>query len=48
MSVVMVSAFAGTTDREDYFVTAATIIQSLASGLLMGLLYGLLRGRPRA
>ena len=35
-------AYAGTTSRGDTFLTAATIIQSLASGLLMGLLYGLI------
>jgi branched-chain amino acid transport system permease protein len=37
----MVPACAGTTNREALPLTTATIIQSLASGLLMGLLYGL-------
>src|SRR6201994_4279732 len=37
-----VPAFAGTTNAGDMAVTAETIIQSLASGLLMGLLYGLI------
>ena len=37
-----VPAFAGTTHRGRIPVTAETIIQSLASGLLMGLLYGLI------
>src|ERR1700755_1328024 len=37
-----VPAFAGTTCGGSATLTAATIIQSLASGLLMGLLYGLI------
>src|ERR1700674_3666552 len=37
-----VPAFAGTTCDGSIPVTAETIIQSLASGLLMGLLYGLI------
>ena len=37
-----VPAFAGTTGDEGIPLTAETIIQSLASGLLMGLLYGLI------
>ena len=37
-----VPAFPGTTGDEGIPVTAETIIQSLASGLLMGLLYGLI------
>src|SRR5260370_42306121 len=37
-----VPAFAGTTCGEGVSLTAETIIQSLASGLLMGLLYGLI------
>src|SRR5260370_16802473 len=37
-----VPAFAGTTCGGSISLTAETIIQSLASGLLMGLLYGLI------
>jgi branched-chain amino acid transport system permease protein len=37
-----VPAFAGTTCDGGISLTAETIIQSLASGLLMGLLYGLI------
>src|ERR1700760_4197661 len=37
-----VPAFAGTTSGGGMLLTAETIIQSLASGLLMGLLYGLI------
>src|SRR6201996_8623234 len=37
-----VPAFAGTTNTGGVVVTIDTIIQSLASGLLMGLLYGLI------
>ena len=42
MTVAVGPRFRGDDIREGKPLTAATIIQSLASGLLMGLLYGLL------